>query len=78
MTGFEWSMIVAAATMIAAAVAMMAFMWRVGERISGVETRLGKRITELAEKVNGLGERIAHVEGLLEGMAKPAPQPPAP
>lgn len=52
MTGFEW-------TMIGAAVAILAFLWRLSEKVSAVETRLG--------------ERIARIEGLLEGMGRPPP-----
>ena len=69
MTGFEW-------TMIGAAVAILAFLWRLSEKVSHVETRLGAVETRLSE-------RIARVEGLLKGMARPPapaapPSPPAP
>ena len=51
MTGFEYSM-------IAGFVAILAFLWRLSERVSGVETRLG--------------ERIAKVEGMLQGLTSAA------
>ena len=58
MTGFEW-------TMIVAAVAILGFLWRLSEKVSGVEVRLQTRIAEVETR---LGERIAKVEGLLEGL----------
>ncbi len=56
---------------IVAVIACLGLIWRIETRISGVELRLGNRITELESRISGvetrLGERIARIEGLLEG-----------
>lgn len=44
-------------TVIAAAIGLV---WRFEARISGIESRLGDRITELSD-------RVSRIEGLLEG-----------
>ncbi len=56
---------------IVAVIACLGLIWRIETRISGVELKLGNRITELESRISGvetrLGERIARIEGLLEG-----------
>lgn len=56
---------------IVAVIACLGLIWRIETRISGVELRLGNRISELESRMSGvetrLGERIARIEGLLEG-----------
>lgn len=47
---------------IVAIVAFAGLIWRFETRISGVEYRLGERISHL-------GERVSHVEGLIEGLS---------
>ena len=46
---------------IVAIVAFAGLIWRFETRISGVEHRLGERISHL-------GERVSRVEGLIEGL----------
>ena len=46
---------------IVAIVAFAGLIWRFETRISGVEHRLGERISHL-------GERVSHMEGLIEGL----------
>ena len=56
---------------IVAVIACLGLIWRIETRISGVELRLGNRITELESCISGvetrLGQRFARIEGLLEG-----------
>jgi len=56
---------------IVAVFACLGLIWRIETRISGVEFRLGNRITKLESRISGvetrLVERIARIEGLLEG-----------
>ena len=61
---------------IVAIAAFAGLLWRFETRISGVETRLGERISSLSERVSriegslgGFATKadIARIEGLLEG-----------
>ena len=53
---------------IVAIVAFAGLIWRFETRISGVEHRLGERISHLGDRVSHLGERVSHMEGLIEGL----------
>ena len=61
MTGSEWITLGGVAT-------VLAFLWRINERISGLEARINERISGLEVRIGKLGERIAKIEGLLEGL----------
>ena len=68
---------------IGAAVAILAFLWRLSEKVSGLGDRISEVEARLGERIGRCEERIARVEGLLEGMARPPapappPSPPAP
>lgn len=55
------------ATIIIASVAVIGLILRMDGRISGLERRMDARISDLERRVYELGERVARIEGLLEG-----------
>lgn len=48
-------------------IALALFMWKITRDISGVEKRLTEKIDGVTNRLSELGERVAHIEGLLEG-----------
>ena len=73
----NWELI---ASMVVTVAAIAGLLWRFETRISGVETRLGERISELSGRVSRIEGKIesfpdtfatkadiARIEGLLEG-----------
>ena len=48
-------------------IALALFMWKITRDISGVEKRLTEKIDGVTHRLSELGERVAHIEGLLEG-----------
>lgn len=57
------------ATMIVTVAAIAGLLWRFETRISGVETRLGERIARIEGRLEGFATKadIARIEGLIEG-----------
>ena len=51
-------------------IALALFMWKITRDISGVEKRLTEKIDGVTNRLSELGERVAHIEGLLEGECK--------
>ena len=47
-------------------------MWEITRDISGVEKRLTEKIDGVTSRLSELGERVVHIEGLLEGERKAA------
>ena len=47
-------------------IALALFMWKITRDISGVEKRLTEKIDGVTNRLSELGERVAHIEGLLE------------
>ena len=52
---------------LAGIAAVLVFLWKLTKDISGVELRLSEKIAAVDRRVSSLAERVAHVEGLLEG-----------
>ena len=48
-------------------IALALFMWKITRDISGVEKRLTEKMDGVTNRLFELGERVAHIEGLLEG-----------
>lgn len=53
-------------------IALALFMWEITRDISGVEKRLTEKIDGVTSRLSELGERVVHIEGLLEGERKAA------
>ena len=52
---------------LAGIAAVLVFLWELTKDVSGVELRLSEKIAAVDRRVSSLEERVAHVEGLLEG-----------
>ncbi|MDE2733623.1 MAG: hypothetical protein OXI72_04465 [Gemmatimonadota bacterium] len=48
-------------------IALALFMWKLTRDIAGVEKRLTAKIDDVTNRLPEIGERVAHIEGLLEG-----------
>jgi hypothetical protein len=55
--------IVTIATIILVGIGLM---WRFETRISGVETRLGERVSRLEGLIEGLSDRVSRIESVLD------------
>lgn len=66
---------------IGGVVAILGFLWKIRGDISALDRRLTERIgaveIALGNRISVLGERVARIEGLLEGLHRDAPRDPS-
>ena len=60
---------------IVSVVAILGFLWTLHRDVSNLRKEVGQDISEVRKDVADLRERMARVEGLLEGLVGRTPEP---